>query len=165
MMVSLIWAMSDDGVIGAGNRLPWKLPADMRWFRRHTLGKPVVMGRRTFESLGAKPLPERLNIVITREQGYQAQGARVVHSPEEALAAAEPAEEVMIIGGADLYRQLLPRAHRLYMTLVHGSFDGDALFPRIDRSEWREVDGQEFSADEQNRWPYGFYILDRNERC
>ncbi len=165
MMISLIWAMSDDGVIGVDNRLPWKLPADMRWFRRHTLGKPVVMGRRTFHSLGDRPLPDRLNIVITREQGYRIPGARVVHSLEEALAAAEPAPEVMVIGGADLYRQLLPRADRLYMTLVHGRFEGDTRFPPFDRGEWRELEGHEFEADERNRWPYGFYILERRGRC
>ncbi len=164
-MVSLIWAMSDDRVIGKDNRLPWRLPEDMRWFRRHTLGKPVVMGRRTFESFGANPLPERRNIVLTRERGYRAAGAQVVHSVEEALTAAEPAAEVMVIGGEELYRQMLPRARRLYMTLVHGSFEGDTLFPEFDRSKWREVEGREFDADERNRWPYGFYILERRERC
>ncbi len=161
MKISLIWAMSDDRVIGTSNRLPWKLPADMRWFRRHTLGKPVVMGRKTFESFGAKPLPDRHNIIVTHDRDYQAEGAQVASSVDEALAAAESAEEVMIIGGALLYQQLLPCADRLYMTLVHGSFAGDTWFPRFDPDEWQEKERHDFSADESNPWPYSFFILDR----
>jgi dihydrofolate reductase len=104
--------MADDRVIGIENRLPWKLPADMKWFRRHTLGKPVVMGRKTFESFGGRPLPERLNIVVTRDENYQADGAVVVHNIDEAIAAAGNVEEVMIIGGESFYAQMLPRADR-----------------------------------------------------
>ncbi len=164
MMVSLIWAMSDDGVIGNENRLPWRLPADMRWFRQHTLGKPVVMGRRTFESLGAKPLPHRDNIVVTRDRSYRAEGVEVVSSPRQALEVArrgKGAGEVMIIGGAELYREMLPRADRLYLTLVHGEFDGDTRFPEFDRSEWRVVERQDFAADEENRWPFSSLLLER----
>ncbi len=165
MKISLIWAMSDDRVIGANNRLPWRLPADMRWFRRHTLGKPVVMGRKTFESFGAKPLPERHNIVITRDHNYRADGVEVVFSPDDALVAAGPVDEVMIIGGAFLYRQMLPRADRLYMTLVHGSFEGDTRFPEFDWGEWRETERHDYCADENNLWSYSFYILDRKNEC
>ena len=161
MKISLIWAMSDDRVIGIDNRLPWKLPADMRWFRRQTLGKPVIMGRKTFDSFGAKPLPQRLNIIVTRAHNYQAEGAQVVYSIDAALAAAAPAEEVMVIGGALLYQQLLPRADRLYLTLVHGSFAGDTRFPEVDWSEWRETERHDFDADENNPWSYSFCILDR----
>ncbi len=153
--------MSDDRVIGIDNRLPWKLPADMRWFRRHTLSKPVVMGRKTFDSFGAKPLPQRHNIIVTHDRDYRAEGAQVVGSIDDALAAAAPAEEVMIIGGAHLYQQLLPRADRLYLTLVHGSFVGDTWFPEFDWSEWQEVERHDFDADENNPWPYSFYIFDR----
>ncbi len=161
MIVSLIWAMSDDGVIGIDNRLPWRLPADMRWFRQHTLGKPVVMGRKTFESLGAKPLPGRDNIVVTRDRSYQAEGVKVVTSPQEALEAAGQAEEVMVIGGAELYRQMLSRADRLYLTLVHGVFEGDTRFPELDLSAWQVVEKRDFSADEENPWSYSFLVLER----
>ncbi len=161
MRISLIWAMSDDRVIGIGNRLPWRLPADMRWFRRHTLGKPVIMGRKTYASFGETPLPGRKNIVVTHDHGYQSQGAEVVFSIDEALAVAEPAEEAMIIGGALLYQQLLPHADRLYMTKVHGKFRGDTWFPAFDPDEWQETESHAFGADDKNRWPYSFYILDR----
>jgi len=161
MIISLIWAMSDDGVIGMDNRLPWKLPADMRWFRHHTLGKPVVMGRKTFESFGARPLPERANIIVTRDRSYRAKDAQVVFSLQQALEAAEPAEEVMIIGGAELYREMLPRADRLYITVIHGCFEGDTWFPDFDQCEWKELSRQDFPADEKNPWPYSFLILER----
>ena len=159
--IALIAAMTDDRVIGIDNRLPWKLPADMKWFRRHTLGKPIVMGRKTFESFGGKPLPERLNIVITRDRDYRAEGAVVVHDIDEALAAAGDAEEVMIIGGASFYEQMLPRADRLYLTFVHADVEGDAWFPEFDRSQWREVYREDHEADEKNPYAYSFVILER----
>ena len=161
MRITLIWAMSDDRVIGIGNRLPWKLPADMRWFRRHTLGKPVIMGRKTFESFGGRPLPDRTNIVVTRDPAYRAEGAVVVHSIDEALSQAGEADEVMVIGGANLYEQMLPRADRLCMTLVHGRFEGDAWFPEFDLKGWRETERQEHPADEKNPYPCSFVILER----
>lgn len=161
MIVSLIAAMADDRVIGIENRLPWKLPADMQWFRRHTLGKPVVMGRKTFESFGGRTLPERLNIIVTGDQSYQAEGAVVVHSIDEALKAAGDAAEVMIIGGASFYAQMLPRADRFYLTLVHGQFEGDAWFPDFDWQQWREAAREEHPADEKNPWPCSFLLLER----
>ena len=159
--IALIAAMTDDRVIGIENRLPWKLPADMKWFRRHTLGKPIVMGRKTFESFGGKPLPERLNIVITRDRDYRADGAVVVHDIDAALAVAGDAEEVMIIGGASFYEQMLPRADRLYLTFVHADVEGDAWFPEFDRSQWREVYREDHEADEKNPYAYSFVILER----
>ena len=162
-MISLIWAMADNRVIGIENRLPWKLPADMQWFRRHTLGKPVIMGRLTFESFGAKPLPGRRNIIISGNGNYQAEGAEVVASLEEALAAVREAEEAMIIGGMSIYRQALPHADRLYMTLVHADLEGDAWFPEFDLGQWREIERIDFEADEKNRLPYSFVILERRE--
>ena len=125
--ISMIAAMGHGRVIGIENRLPWKLPADMKWFRLHTLGKPIVMGRKTFESFGARALPGRQNIVITHDQSYQAEDADVVHSIDEALAVAADAEEVMIIGGASFYEQMLPQVDRLYITWVHGQFEGDLI--------------------------------------
>jgi dihydrofolate reductase len=160
-IISLIAAMADDRVIGIKNRLPWKLPADMQWFRRHTLGKPIVMGRKTFESFGARPLPDRVNIVVSRNPDYRAEGAVVVDSIEAALAAAGDVAEVMIIGGASFYAQLLPRAERFYLTLVHGQFEADAWFPEFDRSQWRETVREEHAADEKNSHDCSFLILER----
>lgn len=162
-VLSLIAAMADDRAIGIDNRLPWKLPADMQWFRRHTLGKPIVMGRKTFESFGGKPLPQRTNIVITRDENYRAEGALVVHTIDEAIAAAGAVDEVMIIGGESFYRQMLPRAERFYLTLVHGKFEADAWFPEFDWNEWREVAREEHPADEKNPYACTFLILQRME--
>lgn len=161
MIISLIWAMADDRVIGIENRLPWKLPADMKWFRRHTLGKPIIMGRKTFESFGARPLPERTNIVITKDAGYRADGIIVVHSIEDALKAAGDAEEVMIIGGMSFYLQMLPQADRLYMTLIHDRFEGDAWFPEFDLQEWQELSREDHLADEKNPHAYSFVTMTR----
>lgn len=160
-IISLIWAMDDNRLIGVENRLPWKLPADMKWFRRHTLGKTIVMGRKTFESFGGKPLPERTNIVITRDKGYQAPGAIVVHSIAEALQAAADQPEIFIIGGASFYEQMLPRADRLYITHVHGAFSGDAWFPSFDMTAWRLVTSEESGVDEKNAYPCTFTVHER----
>ena len=138
MRVSLIWAMTDDRVIGIKNSLPWKLPADMKWFRQNTLGKPIIMGRKTFESFGAKPLPHRLNIIVSKDSTYLARDAVVVDSIDAALQAAGDADEVMIIGGASLYEQTLPLAGRLYMTVVHAEVQGDAWFPEFDMGQWQK---------------------------
>jgi len=159
MSLSIIVAMAENRVIGVDNSLPWHLPGDMKWFRRHTLGKPVVMGRKTFESIG-KPLPERDNIVVTRNPGYEAPGCRVVASIDEAVEAAGEGE-VMILGGAELYRQILPRADRLYLTLVHAEIDGDAFFPEIEWGQWRELERQDCQRDERNPYDYSFVVLKR----
>jgi dihydrofolate reductase len=161
MIISLIWAMDENRLIGVENRLPWKLPADMTWFRRHTLGKPIIMGRKTFDSFGGRPLPERTNIVVTRDKEYQAEGAVVVYSIDEALQAAGDAEEVMIIGGASFYEQMLPRAERIYLTQVHGQFEGDAWFPDFDMEEWREVAREEHGVDEKNAYSCSFISFER----
>jgi len=160
MQLSLIVAMTDDRVIGIENRLPWRLRDDMRWFRRHTLGKPVVMGRLTFQSIG-RPLPERQNIVVSRDPEFRAEGCTVAADPEAALAAAGTAEEVMVIGGASLYAQLLPRADRLYLTLVHAQVAGDAWFPAIDWDQWRELEREEQAAGEGNDYAHTFLVLER----
>lgn len=159
--LSIIVAMSDDRVIGLDNKLPWHLPADLQWFRRHTLGKTVVMGRKTFESIG-KALPGRTNIVVTHEVGFEAPGCKVVHSIDAALAAAaQEGDEVMVMGGASFYAQLLPRADRMYLTLVHGCFAGDAWFPRYVDAEWRSVERSDHEPDEKNPYPYSFLIMER----
>ncbi|MCI0505496.1 MAG: type 3 dihydrofolate reductase [Gammaproteobacteria bacterium] len=161
MIVSLIWAMAKNRVIGSENRLPWKLPADMQWFRRHTLGKPVIMGRKTFESFGGKILPDRQNIIITRDKNYHPANAAVAHSINGALDLCDDAEEVMIIGGMSLYEQTLPIADRLYMTVVDAAPAGDARFPDFDPNQWREIEKHIHEADDKNAYRCEFSILTR----
>ena len=160
-MISLIWAMADNRVIGIENRLSWKLPADMKWFRQNTLGKPIIMGRLTFESFGAKPLPGRRNIIVSRNPTYAAEGIETFPSLEEAIAATKDEAETMIIGGMSIYEQALPLADRLYLTQVHADVEGDAWFPEFDRQSWQESHREDFSADDKNPYPYSFVILDR----
>jgi len=159
-VISIIVAMAENRVIGIDNRLPWHLPDDMKWFRRHTLGKPVVMGRKTWESIG-KPLPGRQNIVVTADPGFAAPGCTVVHSVEAALSAAAGAEEIMIMGGASFYEQLLPRTDRLYLTLVHAEVAGDTRFPELEWGAWREVERSDRRADSRNPYDYSFLVLER----
>lgn len=161
MKISLISAMTDDRVIGIDNSLPWKLPSDMRWFRKHTLGKPVVMGRKTFESFGAKPLPERLNIIITRDPEYQGEHCVVVNNIDSALNAAGNVDEVMIIGGASFYEQMLPYADRLYLTYVHADIKGDAWFPEFDENNWKEIYHEDVEQDEKNQYNHTFIIFSK----
>lgn len=157
----MIAAMTEERVIGIKNTLPWKLPNDMKWFRENTMGKPIIMGRKTFESFGAKALPGRTNIIITRDKNYQAEGGIVVHSIDEALTAAGDVEEVMIIGGASFYEQMLPKADRLYLTFVHASLKGDAWFPEINNNDWNKVEKINHKKDDKNQYPHTFLILDR----
>ena len=159
----MIAAMTEDRVIGIKNTLPWKLPNDMKWFRQHTLGKPIIMGRKTFESFGAKALPQRTNIIITRDEDYQASDSIVVHSVDAALEAAGDVEEVMIIGGASFYEQMLPKADRLYLTFVHATLDGDAWFPEINNADWNKVEKINHKSDDKNRYAHSFVILDRKQ--
>ena len=154
--------MTDDHVIGINNSLPWKLPADMKWFRQHTLGKPVIMGRTTFESLGCKPLPERHNIVISHQKNYSAANITLASSLEDAIHIAHDAPEIMIIGGASLYQQCLPRADKLYMTLVHTQVEGDAWFPEFDMTQWQTIERHDYEADEKNPYAYSFVIMQRH---
>jgi dihydrofolate reductase len=159
--VSLIVAVADNGVIGRENALPWHLPEDLKRFKRITLGKPVVMGRKTFESIG-KPLPGRLNIVMTRAAGYRREGVTVAHDVEGALRAAGAVEEVMIIGGSDLFRLFLPRAMRVYITRVHGDVAGDVYWPALDAGEWHVAQSEEFAADERHAYPMTFESWERS---
>lgn len=159
-MISLIVATGERGEIGRGNALPWRLPADLRWFRRQTLGKPLLMGRRTHDSIG-RPLPGRCNIVLSRDRGYRAPGCTVVGGVDEALAAAGGVPEVMVIGGASLYALTLPRAARIYLTRVHGRFEADTFFPPLDPSAWRERERSDFAPDARNPHAYSFVILER----
>ena len=165
MKLSLIAAMAEDRVIGIKNSLPWKLPSDMKWFRKHTLGKPIIMGRKTFESFGGRPLPERTNIVITRDENYQADGIVVVHTIEQAIEAArqtaDNVPEAMIIGGASFYEQMLDKVDRMYLTFVHKSLEGDAWFPEYNLSQWQQVELIDVAADEKNIYPHQFVVYDK----
>ena len=158
MIISLIAAMGKNRVIGADNSIPWKLPQDMKRFKELTTGKPVVMGRKTFEAIG-RMLPNRTNIIITRDRNYKAEGCVVVHSTEEALKAANKNQEFMIIGGAEIYKQFLPIANKMYLTFIDKNFEGDAYFPEYDKNEWKEVSREEH-ADE-NGLKYAFVNLER----
>jgi dihydrofolate reductase len=159
--LSLIWAMDKKRLIGNDNALPWKLPADMQWFRRQTMDKPILMGRKTFDSIG-KPLPGRTNIILTRQQGLAIEGCVVAHSLHEAMAAVSDAEEIMVIGGSEIYALLLPDADRLYCTLIDAEFEGDAWFPEFDMSDWTLKLMEPHEADENNAYPYRFVIYERN---
>jgi len=160
MKISLIVAMGENRVIGVDNRMPWHLSADLKRFRAITLGKPILMGRRTHESIG-KPLPGRANIVLTRDPTYRSEGCIVVHHRDEAMRAAGDAPELMVIGGAGLYQEFLPVADRLYLTLVHQTFAGDTFFPTIDWAEWHEVSRGEIQQDEQSGLSYCFVDLEK----
>ncbi len=161
MIISIIAAMADNRVIGIDNSLPWNLPADMKWFRQQTMNKPVLMGRKTFDSIG-KPLPKRRNIVISRDIALEIEGCEVVGTIDEALNLCADENEVMIIGGASFYEQMLPRANRLYLTLVHADIAGDAWFPELDFEHWREIQRTDHRADESNAFDVSFVILERN---
>jgi dihydrofolate reductase len=160
MPISIIAAMARQRVIGVHNRLPWRLPADLGHFRRTTLDHAVIMGRKNYESIG-RPLPERLNIVLSSNPGYRAPGCRVVMSLTEALDAAGADPEIFIIGGAQVYAQALPLAARMYLTLIDGDFDGDTWFPEYDEHEWREITRTEHAPDADNPYSLVFLTLQR----
>ncbi|MCB1684883.1 MAG: dihydrofolate reductase [Pseudomonadales bacterium] len=170
MKISLIWAMAANGVIGAGGKLPWRLPKDLQFFMAVTLGKPVIMGRRTFETLRA-PLPGRTNIVLTRAADYRPAGApdqvKVVTNFAQALRIADAqcrldgSSEIMVAGGADVYRLGLAVATRLYVTRVDASPAGDTVFPEVDWSRWRETSTEKFPADERHSASFTISIYDR----
>ena len=152
--------MAENRVIGVNNTLPWRLPDDLKHFRRLTTGHPVIMGRRNYESIG-KPLPDRANIVVTRNPNFRAPGCVVKHSLDEALSPNGNAAEIFIIGGAEIYRQAFDRADRLYLTLVHAQVDGDRYFPDFDQRQWRETSRERHEADDRHPYPFTFLAYDR----
>ncbi|WP_461535753.1 dihydrofolate reductase [Spongorhabdus nitratireducens] len=166
MKIAMIAAVAENNAIGINNKMPWYLPGDLRYFKAVTMGKPIIMGRNTFESL-KKPLPGRTNIVITRNPDYSHDGIRVVHNTEEALSLAEDIalvngnEEIMVIGGGQIYKELLPKADRLYLTKVAHSFEADAYFPEFDESEWTEVARDDHQTDDEPALKYSYIVLDR----
>ncbi len=161
--VALVVAVAANGVIGQHGKIPWRIPEDMRHFKAVTMGKPVIMGRKTWESLPKRPLPGRKNIVVTRDRSFRAEGATVVHTLAEALtdAAAEKPEEIAVIGGAEIYAAALPHANRMYLTEIGRAFEGDARF-RFDRSGWKEVRREAHASSEAGPIPFSFVTLERN---
>ncbi len=161
-MISLIAAMDENRLIGKNNDLPWRLPADLAYFKKITMGHVIVMGRKTFESIG-KPLPGRENVIVTSQQDYKVEGASIVHSIEELLQLDEDSKEVFVIGGAHLYEQTLAHAHRLYLTEIQEQFEGDAYFPQIDERKWSVASKTEGIKDEKNPYIYYFTVYEREQ--
>ena len=160
MRISLVVAASRNDVIGREGELPWRLPDDLRHFKRLTTGKAVIMGRRTFESIG-RPLPERRNIVMTRDEEFAAEGCEMASSLTEAMDLVDGADEVMIIGGGQVYRDFLPLADRIYLTRVQAEVDGDTKFPEIDENLWRLVSSEHHEADDKHGYAFDFLVFDR----
>ncbi|MFM2588812.1 type 3 dihydrofolate reductase [Vibrio sp. TBV020] len=159
MIISMIAAMAKDRVIGIDNQMPWHLPADFAWFKRCTMGKPVVMGRKTYDSIG-RPLPGRENIVISRDASLVIEGVTTVTSIEEALTAVGSVDEVMIIGGGTIYEACLPKASKLYVTHIEAEIQGDTQFPAWG-DEFKETYSEAYSADEKNAYDMRFVVLER----
>lgn len=165
--IAFVVAVAENGVIGKDGKLPWHISSDLKFFRRITMNKPVVMGRKTYESIG-KPLDGRDNIVITRNRDFTAEGVFVVATIEEALALARAkaaergSDEIPVIGGAQIYDLTLPLADVIYLTEVHGSPEGDAFFPEIDRSVWKEVSRERFEAGPRDSTDFSLVVLERN---
>ena len=159
-MLSIIAAVSDNNVVGKNNALPWKLSADLKRLKLLTMGHHIIMGRRTWESLG-RPLPGRINLVITSDKNYAAEGGVVVGSLREALKIASDDEEAFIFGGGKIFTEALPFVDKIYLTQVHASVDGDAFFPKLNLNEWKEIDRMDFKSDEKNQYDYSFVTLER----
>ncbi|HEV8077324.1 MAG TPA: dihydrofolate reductase [Marinobacter sp.] len=167
MQKALIVAMAQNRVIGRDNNLPWYLPGDLKYFKQATMGKPIIMGRKTWDSIG-RPLPGRMNVIITRNEECQSPaGTTVAISLQAALKKAEAqaeldgVEEVMVIGGGQIYAEALPLVDRIYMTQVHASVEGDAYFPEINWEEWEEIGREDFSASDNNPYNYSFVVYQR----
>ncbi len=159
-MITIIAAIAENNALGKDNQLIWHLPADLKRFKKVTLNHHIIMGRKTFESLG-KPLPNRTTIIITRDPYYSAENCIITHSLEEAIDAAKEDENPFILGGADIYGQAIEIADRLDLTFVHHPFEADVFFPKIDRSLWKETLRNDFKADDKNSYDYSFVIFER----
>jgi len=160
MKISLIVAMASNRAIGLNNEMPWHLSADLKKFKQITMGSPILMGRKTFESIG-RPLPGRNNIIISRNKDYQQQGCLVFNSIEEAIASCQQEEEIFIIGGATFYQAALPLADKLYLTEINKSFAADTFFPVIDRADWKELAREDISDDSSVDFSYSFIVLEK----
>ena len=159
--LSMIVAMGQNRMVGKDNKMPWHLPDDLKYFKSKTLNKPVIMGRKTFESIGSKPLPNRPNLIISRNEAFQAEGAIVFNSVEAALAELADYAEVMIMGGAQIYAQWIDQVDQLYITEVKASPQGDVFFPAIDHQAWMEVSREPHPADERHAFAFDFVVYKR----
>jgi dihydrofolate reductase len=160
-IVSLVYAVSRNGVIGQGGGLPWHIPTDLKHFKAVTLGKPVIMGRKTWESLPRKPLPGRRNLVISRNAAYSVDGAELLPSLEAALAATAGEAEVCVIGGAEIFKAALPLAHRIYLTRVLADVAGDTIMPELSAKQWHEVERQSHAKGEKDSSAFETFVLER----
>ena len=160
MKLSIIVAVSQNNIIGKDNKLLWKLPKDLRFFKSTTMGKAVIMGRKTFDSVG-KPLPGRNNIVISRQSNLKISGCEVVNSLSLAIKLVEKTDEVFIAGGGEIYRQALPLVNKIYLTRVHENFEGDTIFPLLNQSNWKIVNEEKHFKDEKHDCNFTFFILER----
>lgn len=160
MIISFIVAMGKNRIIGKNSSLPWNMPADMKRFRDLTAGKPMIMGRKTFESIG-RPLPNRTNIIITRDKNCKVKGCVVAHSVDEAIKAAGNAPEAMVIGGFQIFKEFFPIANKIYLTVIGNNFEGDTYFPEYNKSEWKETEKEEYKKDGENPYDYTFLVLER----
>jgi dihydrofolate reductase len=159
-MLSIIVALSDNNVVGRENKLPWRLSADLKRLRAITMGHHLIMGRKTWESLG-RPLPGRTNVVITSDRNYKAEGGVVVHSLHEAIRLSSQDPEGFIFGGGKVFKEALSMVDKIYMTRVHTKLDGDAFFPALDMNEWKEIEREDHKADEKNQFDYSFITMVR----
>ena len=166
MKLSIICAMDENMVIGRGNNLPWHLPEDLKYFKRTNMGKCIIMGRKTYESIG-RPLPGRTNIIVSRNRDYEVENARVVDSLTDAIELAENvafidgSDEAFIIGGAELYKHALPFVDTMHLTIVHAEVEGDSFFPDFEVAEWQEISNESFDADEENPYHYSICVYER----
>ncbi|MFC0187673.1 dihydrofolate reductase [Fictibacillus aquaticus] len=159
-MISFVVAMDQNRLIGRNNELPWHMPGDLQYFKKVTMGKPIVMGRKTHESIG-RPLPGRENIVMTRDERYEADGCTVVSSAEDVLSRDD--EEMCVIGGADIFRLFMPHVKRLYITEIYHEFDGDTYFPVFSKEEWKEVSREKGITDEKTVHPHDFVVYEKKK--
>ncbi|MGC4378742.1 dihydrofolate reductase [Fictibacillus sp. Mic-4] len=157
-MISYVVAMDENHLIGSKNKLPWHLPADLKYFKKVTMNKPIVMGRKTYESIG-KPLPGRENIVLTRDRNYKAEGCTVIYSVEDIIK--RDNEEICVIGGAEVFRLFMPYVNRMYITKIHETFEGDTYFPDFNEKEWKIVSKTPGQVDEKNKYPHDFIVYDK----
>ena len=161
-MISFVVAMDNNKVIGINNHLPWHIPADLKFFKKVTMGHPIVMGRKTYESIG-KPLPGRENIIVTRNQNYSQEGCTVIHTIDELLKLSEEKkEEICVIGGAEIFKATFPYADRLYITKINDEFEGDTFFPDFKEVDWKIISQEKGPKDEKNPYDYSFNIYERN---
>lgn len=160
-MISLLLAMDKNQLIGKDNDLPWRLPADLAYFKRVTMGHPIIMGRKTYDSIG-RPLPGRENIIVTRDTSYKAEGCKVIHSIEDIVKMSEETDqELFVIGGAEIFKEILPHSDRLYITEIEEEFEGDTYFPAFDKDEWKIISKEKGIKDEKNPYEYTFLVYEK----